>query len=185
MTNDRLSRAYIEKATVRIKALKFMHQERGYSDVVCEAQECVELLLKAVLRNLGMEVPKTHDVSRALQERQRQAPPFPQIQFGRNRQHLPVLTQRTGIGVLRNRRLDPDGRIQRKRFDRGHSKGREDLRLGDEELLKRPITPQLPRPLHINSAFSRFLNYSVSVHLRYLPHPGLPAAGIEINNGWV
>lgn len=47
MTNDRLSRAYIEKATVRIKALKFMHQERGYSDVVGEAQECVELLLMA------------------------------------------------------------------------------------------------------------------------------------------
>jgi len=75
MTNDRLSRAYIEKATVRIKALKFMHQERGYSDVVREAQECVELLLKAVLRNLGMEVPKTHDVSRALQEKQDLLPP--------------------------------------------------------------------------------------------------------------
>ncbi len=76
MTNDRLSRAYIEKAAIRIKALKFMHQEKGYSDVVREAQECVELLLKAVLRNLGLEVPKTHDVSRALQEKQNLLP-FP------------------------------------------------------------------------------------------------------------
>jgi len=69
MTNDKLSRAYLEKAGIRIKALKFMHQEGGYSDVVREAQECVELLLKAVLRSMGLEVPKAHDVSRALREK--------------------------------------------------------------------------------------------------------------------
>jgi HEPN domain-containing protein len=69
MTNDRLSKAYLEKAEIRIKALKFMHQEKGFSDVVRESQECVELLLKAVLRKLGMEVPKTHDVSHALREK--------------------------------------------------------------------------------------------------------------------
>jgi len=69
MTSDRLARAYLEKAKVRIKALKFMHQEGGYSDVVREAQECVELLLKGVLRCLGIEVPKIHDVSRLLRQR--------------------------------------------------------------------------------------------------------------------
>lgn len=69
MTSDRLARAYLEKATVRIKALKFLHQEGGYSDVVREAQECVEILLKGILRCLGIEVPKIHDVSRLLKQR--------------------------------------------------------------------------------------------------------------------
>jgi len=69
MTSDRLAKAYVEKAAVRLKALKFLHQEGGYSDVVREAQECVEILLKAVLRCLGIEVPKIHDVSRLLKQR--------------------------------------------------------------------------------------------------------------------
>lgn len=69
MTNDRLARSYLEKGTIRIKALKFMHREGGYSDVVREAQECVELLLKGVLRCLGIEAPKVHDVSRILKEK--------------------------------------------------------------------------------------------------------------------
>ena len=68
MTSDRLARAYLEKATIRLKALKFLHQERGYSDVVREAQECVEILLKGVLRCIGIEVPKIHDVSRLLKQ---------------------------------------------------------------------------------------------------------------------
>lgn len=46
-----------------------MHGEKGYSDVVREAQECVELLLKAVLRHFGLEAPKTHEVSRILHEK--------------------------------------------------------------------------------------------------------------------
>jgi len=69
MTSDRLARAYLEKAAVRIRALKFLHQEGGYSDVVREAQECVEILLKGVLRCLGIEAPKIHDVSRLLRQR--------------------------------------------------------------------------------------------------------------------
>lgn len=69
MTSDRLAKAYLDKAALRIKALKFMHDERGYSDVIREAQECVELLLKAVLRDIGVEIPKTHDVSRVFYEK--------------------------------------------------------------------------------------------------------------------
>lgn len=74
MTSDRLSRAYIQKSALRIKALKFMHGEKGYSDVIREAQECVELLLKALLRKMGLEVPKTHDVSRILREKKNDLP---------------------------------------------------------------------------------------------------------------
>lgn len=70
MTSDKLTRAYLEKSAVRIKALKFLHDQGGFSDVVRESQECVELLLKAVLRHLGVEIPKVHDVGRTLREHQ-------------------------------------------------------------------------------------------------------------------
>lgn len=48
--------------------------ERGYSDVVRESQEVVELLLKAVLRQIGVEPPKTHDVGRLLKEHRHELP---------------------------------------------------------------------------------------------------------------
>jgi HEPN domain-containing protein len=76
MTSDRLARAYLQKAAIRLKALSFLHQEGGYSDVVREAQECVEILLKGVLRCLGIEVPKIHDVSRILKQRFDLLPPL-------------------------------------------------------------------------------------------------------------
>ena len=74
MTSDRLAKSYLEKAAVRLKMLYFLHGEKGYSDVVREAQECVELLLKALLRHMGLEVPKTHDVSRVLRDNQKSLP---------------------------------------------------------------------------------------------------------------
>lgn len=68
MTNDKLSQAYKKKAEDRIKALEFLKSIGAHSDVVRESQECVELILKGFLRNLGVEIPKVHDVSKVLRE---------------------------------------------------------------------------------------------------------------------
>lgn len=76
MTSSKLVQSYLEKAAIRIKALEFLHQQRGYSDVIREAQECVELLLKAVLRQIGIESPKTHDVSHVLNQNKDYLPPL-------------------------------------------------------------------------------------------------------------
>ena len=76
MTLDDLTRSYLAKAAVRFDALQFYLDREGYSDVVREAQELVELLLKAVLRAAGVEVPKVNDVSRSL-EANRGALPAP------------------------------------------------------------------------------------------------------------
>jgi len=65
---DDLTRAYLIKAQVRYKALFFYKEHAAYSDVVREAQEMVELLLKAVLRAVGVEVPKIQDVGRTLEK---------------------------------------------------------------------------------------------------------------------
>lgn len=63
MTNEDLSKSYLIKAEKRLKILDVLLEEEAYSDVVREAQEIVELSLKGMLRFVGIEPPKYHDVS--------------------------------------------------------------------------------------------------------------------------
>lgn len=77
MKLDELSASYLKKAKVRFKALSFYKENGAYSDVVREAQELVALLLKAVLRSLGVEVPKIHDVGRTLEKHRQLLPAIP------------------------------------------------------------------------------------------------------------
>ena len=75
MTNESLGRSYLRKANDRLKVLDLLLKEGGYSDVVREAQELVELALKGMLRAIGIEPPKLHDVGALLlQHRDRFAP---------------------------------------------------------------------------------------------------------------
>ncbi|MTI83834.1 MAG: HEPN domain-containing protein [Firmicutes bacterium] len=74
MKVDQLTAAYLKKAKVRFDALTFYKDNESYSDVVREAQELVELLLKAVLRSVGVEVPKIHDVGRTLEKNRQLLP---------------------------------------------------------------------------------------------------------------
>lgn len=68
MTNVSLAEAYLLKAQKRLKILPVLLDEAAYSDVVREAQELVELALKGMLRQVGVEPPKWHDVSEMLRE---------------------------------------------------------------------------------------------------------------------
>lgn len=68
MTNDSLARSYLTKARVRLKVLAVLQAEAAWSDVIREAQEVVELALKALLRAVGVEPPKWHDVGGFLRE---------------------------------------------------------------------------------------------------------------------
>ncbi|MEO8678485.1 MAG: HEPN domain-containing protein [Vicinamibacterales bacterium] len=63
MTNRSLATSYLLKARKRLLVLELLQREEAYSDVVREAQELVELALKAMLRQAGIEPPKWHDVS--------------------------------------------------------------------------------------------------------------------------
>ncbi len=49
-------------------------KKKAYSDVVREAQEVVELALKAMLRYVGIEPPKFHDVGGFLLENAKRFP---------------------------------------------------------------------------------------------------------------
>jgi HEPN domain-containing protein len=68
MTTISLAKSYLVKATKRLKILPVLLDEEAFSDVVREAQEIVELALKGLLRQAGIEPPKWHDVGQMLLE---------------------------------------------------------------------------------------------------------------------
>jgi len=69
LTNPDLAKSYLKKATDRLDILELLINKRAYSDVVREAQEIVELALKGMLRAVGVEPPRLHDVGGMLLER--------------------------------------------------------------------------------------------------------------------
>lgn len=68
MTNMTLAQSLIKKATDRLDILDLLLSKGAYSDVMREAQEIVELATKAMLRAVGIEPPKFHDVGDLLLE---------------------------------------------------------------------------------------------------------------------
>jgi HEPN domain-containing protein len=68
MKNLSLAKSYLGKAQKRLKILGVLLDEDDYSDVVREAQEIVELALKGMLRQIGIEPPKWHDVGQLILE---------------------------------------------------------------------------------------------------------------------
>lgn len=68
MKNLTLAQSYLLKAQKRLRILDVLMEEESYSDVVREAQEIVELALKGILRHIGIEPPKQHDVGGLLLE---------------------------------------------------------------------------------------------------------------------
>lgn len=68
MTNISLAQSYLKKATDRLAILTLLLNKKAYSDVVRESQEIVELTVKAMLRSVGIEPPKFHDVGGLLIE---------------------------------------------------------------------------------------------------------------------
>ena len=74
MTNLSLAQNYLAKAKSRLKSILVLQEDKDYSDVVREAQEIVELSLKAMLWFVGIEPPKWHDVGPLLLEKRTKFP---------------------------------------------------------------------------------------------------------------
>lgn len=74
MTNPTLAQSLIRKATDRLDILDLLFKKGAYSDVVREAQEIVELAMKGMLRAVGVEPPKFHDVGGLLVEHRKKFP---------------------------------------------------------------------------------------------------------------
>jgi HEPN domain-containing protein len=72
--NELLSQDYLRRAAARLKALRVFLEEESWADAVREAQEAVELTLKALLRGVHIEVPRVHDVSPILDQYRERMP---------------------------------------------------------------------------------------------------------------
>ena len=66
MRNTGLARDYIHRARIRLLALDVLFKAQSWADVVRESQEIVELALKALLRECGIDPPRIHDVSEVM-----------------------------------------------------------------------------------------------------------------------
>ena len=67
MHNTELARDYIQRAAARLRAVDVLFEAESWADVVRESQELVELALKALLRSVGIDPPRIHDVSDVLE----------------------------------------------------------------------------------------------------------------------
>jgi HEPN domain-containing protein len=74
VTSISLAQSYFTKARKRVRALEALYAEEAWSDVVREAQELVELAVKGMLRFVGIEPPKQHDVGPLLLEHRDRLP---------------------------------------------------------------------------------------------------------------
>ena len=74
MTTHQLAAGYFRKCTDRLAALEVLVSREAFSDVIRESQEVVELALKGVLRAIGIDPPKWHDVGDLLIEFEAQLP---------------------------------------------------------------------------------------------------------------
>jgi hypothetical protein len=66
MTNDDLAADYLTRSEHRLAAVEVLYARGAWPDVVREAQELVELVLKAILRLGHIEPPRIHDVGGVL-----------------------------------------------------------------------------------------------------------------------
>jgi hypothetical protein len=74
MQNRDLASDYVRRAAVRVTAIDVLFEGRSWADVVRESQEVVELALKGLLRSVGIDPPRIHDVSEVLLDQRARIP---------------------------------------------------------------------------------------------------------------
>ncbi|MCX7680608.1 MAG: HEPN domain-containing protein [Anaerolineae bacterium] len=75
MTNEEMAQAYLEQALEILIEAESFYRRGVWNLVMRRAQEAVEMALKAALRGMGVEVPRTHDVGLWLREYREKFPP--------------------------------------------------------------------------------------------------------------
>jgi HEPN domain-containing protein len=61
VTSRKIARDYLGKVEARAEALRLFLARDRYDDVVREAHEAIELLLKGTLRFIGVDPPRRHE----------------------------------------------------------------------------------------------------------------------------
>lgn len=66
MRNRDLAWDHVRRAEARLRALDVLFEAESWADVVRESQEAVELALKGLVRSVGIDPPRIHDVGDVL-----------------------------------------------------------------------------------------------------------------------
>jgi HEPN domain-containing protein len=74
MRNRSLATDHLRRAEVRLSALDVLFDAASWADVVRESQEVVELALTGLLRAVGVEPPRIHDVADVLEAERNRIP---------------------------------------------------------------------------------------------------------------
>ena len=74
MTNRDMALGHLRQAEIRLQTARFAREQGQWPFAVRQAQECVELALKAALSFVGLDPPKWHDVGALLQRERRRFP---------------------------------------------------------------------------------------------------------------
>lgn len=75
MRNRELAADHLKRAGARLRALDVLFDSGSWADVVRESQEVVELSLKGLLRAVGVDPPRIHDVADVLLAERDRLPP--------------------------------------------------------------------------------------------------------------
>jgi len=95
----KVARAYLRQAEARLKDARDALLEGNYPYAVRLSQECVELSLKAVLKAVGIEYPKIHDVSDILLDVRERFPEWFRVELGFLRESSKVLVKMREISL--------------------------------------------------------------------------------------
>ena len=74
MRNRALAADYVRRARARLPTLDVLYEAQSWADVVRESQEIVELGLKGLLRSVGVDPPRLHDVADVLEAERTRLP---------------------------------------------------------------------------------------------------------------
>ena len=105
MRMDVLAKDYLERAKNRIIDAMSALNRGAFPEVVRYSQECVELSLKAVLRVVGIEYPKVHDVGDVLEANAERFPDWFRAHVPKLRRISAELAQKRGPSLYGIERL--------------------------------------------------------------------------------
>ncbi|MEM2592965.1 MAG: HEPN domain-containing protein [Thermofilaceae archaeon] len=95
----KIAKSYLRQAEARLKDAKDALAEGNYPYAVRLSQECVELSLKAVLKAVGIDYPKVHDVSDILLDIKERFPAWFKAEIEFLRESSKILAKKREISL--------------------------------------------------------------------------------------
>jgi len=93
----KIAQSYLKQAGARLSDAEDAYKEGNHPYAVRLSQECVELSLKAVLKAVGIEYPKVHDVSDILLSVKQRFPEWFQRELNYLSESSKILVKKRGL----------------------------------------------------------------------------------------